>query len=97
MTYAREMHDVEFFDIENNEFVTPEGRRINSDKLSQGQNKNTALTPTLKRLGLDKNKMEKLPNSLGNLIKLRKIYLMNNPPKHTPKDTTDPPKLQIPK
>lgn len=51
------MHDVEFFDIENNEFVTPEGRRINSDKLSQGQNKNTALTPSLKRLGLEKKEL----------------------------------------
>lgn len=54
VSYAKKVHKVDFFDIENNEFVTPEGRRIKIENLSQGQNKITALTPSLKRLGQNK-------------------------------------------
>ncbi|MHA1267809.1 MAG: hypothetical protein ACTSRS_21430 [Candidatus Helarchaeota archaeon] len=50
--FANETHTIDFFDIEDNKFVTSKNRKIQIRKLSEGQNKITALTPSLKRLGL---------------------------------------------
>lgn len=52
--FENRLHDIDFFDIEENDFVTSESKRIYVDWLSQGQNKKIALTPSLKRLGLSK-------------------------------------------
>jgi len=50
VSFADKLHEVKFFDIEKDKFVTKEDREIPIDKLSQGQSKITTLTGSFKEM-----------------------------------------------
>jgi hypothetical protein len=50
-------HDVKFFDIERNVFITAEDREIHIANLSQGQSKITSLTGSFKKMDPSKKKI----------------------------------------
>lgn len=50
-------HNVKFFDIEKNVFITTDDRQIHIDNLSQGQSKITSLTGSFKKMDPGKKKI----------------------------------------
>lgn len=57
VTYDYKLHNIKFFDIENDAFITKEDRRIPISRLSQGQSKITALTGSFKEMNQDRKKI----------------------------------------
>lgn len=55
--YDYQQHNVRFFDIEKNLFITKEGRKIHISNLSQGQSKITCLTGSFKKMDPNKKKI----------------------------------------
>jgi len=51
------LHNVSFFDIERNVFITVDDRQIHIDNLSQGQSKITSLTGSFKKMDPGKKKI----------------------------------------
>lgn len=51
------LHNVKFFDIEKNVFLTTENRQIHIDNLSQGQSKITSLTGSFRKMDPGKKKI----------------------------------------
>lgn len=51
------LHEIQFFDIEKNVFITKENRQIPIDKLSQGQSKITTLTGVFKKMDPHRKKI----------------------------------------
>lgn len=55
--YDYKQHNVRFFDIERNIFITTEGREIHIANLSQGQSKITSLTGSFRKMDPNKKKI----------------------------------------
>jgi len=57
IAYDYKFHEVKFFDIEKDTFITKEDRHIPINKLSQGQSKIAALTGVLKKMDPNRRKI----------------------------------------
>lgn len=57
VAYDYKLHNIHFFDIENNTFTTSENRKIAIDQLSQGQSKITTLTGSFKKMDTARKKI----------------------------------------
>jgi hypothetical protein len=55
--YNYKLHDIKFFDIERNVFITKEDRQIHIDELSQGQSKVSVLRKVFKEMNPSKRKI----------------------------------------
>jgi len=57
VSFADKLHEIEFFNIEKDTFITKEDRQIPIDKLSQGQSKITTLTGSFKEMEAGRRKV----------------------------------------